>query len=62
VTGPNFIYEYTTESSGVSGQLYVTPAGEELPAYFSSAPRPARHRILNKVSRRTGGSPVMPAR
>jgi hypothetical protein len=28
-------YEYTSsEASGVSGQLYVAAAGEELPAYF----------------------------
>jgi hypothetical protein len=27
-------YEYTPDSSGAPGQLYVTAAGEELPAYF----------------------------
>jgi hypothetical protein len=34
VFDPQLTYEYTPDSSGVSGQLYVTAAGEELPAYF----------------------------
>jgi hypothetical protein len=36
VTG-HFTYEYTRDSNGVPVQLYVRAAGEELPAYFSSA-------------------------
>jgi hypothetical protein len=31
---PQLTYEYTPDSSGASGQLYVTAAGDELPAYF----------------------------
>jgi hypothetical protein len=34
VFDPQLTYEYTPDSSGVSGQLYVTVAGKELPAYF----------------------------
>jgi hypothetical protein len=49
VTEPYFTYEYTRDSSGVPVQLYGTAVGEELPAYFSSALRPTRRRILNKI-------------
>lgn len=31
---PQLIYEYTPDSSGLSGELYVTAAGEDLPSYF----------------------------
>ena len=34
VLDPQLTYEFTPDSSGTSGQLYVTAAGEELPAYF----------------------------
>ena len=35
VFDPQLTYEYTpVEAAGASGQLYVTAAGEELPAYF----------------------------
>jgi hypothetical protein len=34
VFDPQLTYEFTPDSSGTSGQLYVTAAGEELPAYF----------------------------
>jgi hypothetical protein len=35
VFDPQLTYQYTPgEASGASGQLYVTAAGEELPAYF----------------------------
>src|ERR1700730_13234862 len=34
VLDPQLTYEFTPDSSGTSGQLYVTAAGEEVPAYF----------------------------
>ena len=34
VFDPQLTYEYTSDPSGVSGQLYVTAAGGDLPAYF----------------------------
>jgi len=35
VFDPQLTYEYTSaEASGIVGQIYVTAAGEELPAYF----------------------------
>jgi|HubBroStandDraft_3_1064219.scaffolds.fasta_scaffold41955_1 hypothetical protein len=61
VFDPRLTYECTPNSSGVSGQLYVTAAGEELPI-FSSAPRPTRCQIPDRASWRIGGSPVMAAR
>ena len=36
VFDPLLAYEFTPDSSHTSGQLYVTAAGEELPAYFLS--------------------------
>ena len=34
VFDPQLTYEYTADSTGLAGELYVTAAGEELPAYF----------------------------
>jgi hypothetical protein len=34
VFNPQLTYEYTADPSGLSGQLYVTAAGEELASYF----------------------------
>jgi hypothetical protein len=34
VFDPQLTYEYTPDPSGLSGALYVTAAGEELPSYF----------------------------
>jgi hypothetical protein len=34
VFDPQLTYEYTSDPSGLSGALYVTAAGEELPSYF----------------------------
>jgi hypothetical protein len=35
VFDPQLTYEYSPDWSGLSGQLYVSRAGEELPSYFS---------------------------
>ena len=34
VFDPQLTYEYTADLTGLAGELYVTAAGEELPAYF----------------------------
>jgi hypothetical protein len=34
VVDPQLTYEYTTDSSGLAGDLYVSAAGEELLSYF----------------------------
>jgi hypothetical protein len=34
VFDPQLTYEYTSDATGTSGELYVTAAGEELPSYF----------------------------
>jgi hypothetical protein len=34
VFDPRLTYEYTPDSSGLSGELYMSTAGEELPPYF----------------------------
>jgi hypothetical protein len=34
VFDPQLTYEYTPDPSGLSGELYVAAAGEELPSYF----------------------------
>lgn len=49
-------YQFTYDSTGVGGEIYVEAEGFGLPAYFINEPRvigPARH----SISKRIGGTP-----